>query len=185
VRALIGLLLVALTGGCASTPGPVDGCPVLTGAYLADGYGFEDSRRKKVYLGDLPPLAGRQGEPGVVTVVRIEGPADGRLVFSAGDVSRELYRVELGQSDFSCEEGLVLVEVSELSGEPLLLTGGVSTDSSAFRTGSDGSLYAHSFERDSGLLLGLPISFGLDNGWSRFRPYEGPPQEGRPADEHR
>jgi hypothetical protein len=178
VRTFIALSVVALITGCASTPGPVEGCPVLTGAYLADGYGFEDSRRKKMYLGDLPPLAGRQGEPGVVTVVRIEGPADGRLVFSAGDVSRELFRVELDESGFSCEEGLVLVEVSELTGEPLLLTGGVSTDSGAFRTGPDGSLYTHSFERDSGLLLGLPISFGLDNGWFRFRQYKGPPLTG-------
>ncbi len=175
MRALVALLLVALAGGCASTPGPAGGCPALSGAYLADGRGFEDGRRNKVYLGDLPPLAGGQGEPGVVTVVRIEGPADGLLVFSAGDVTRELFRVELGERDFSCEEGLVLVEVSELSGELLLLTGGVSTDSVAYRTGPDGSLYAHSFERDSGLLLGLPISFGLDNGWSRFRRYEGPP----------
>ena len=180
MRTFVALLFVALISGCASAPGPVEGCPVLTGAYLADGYGFEDSRRKKVYLGDLPPLAGRQGEPGVVTVVRIEGPADGRLAFSAGDVSRELFRVELDESGFSCEGGLVLVEVSEVTGELLLLTGGLSTDSTAFRAGRDGSLYTHSFERDSGLLLGLPISFGLDNGWARFRRYEGRLPDGQP-----
>ena len=139
MRSAIFLVFIALVAGCASPRGRADDCPDLTGAYLADGYGFEDSRRKKTYLGALPPLAGRQGEPGVVTVVRIEGPADGRPVFPAGDVSR-------GPS----------------------------------RAGRDGSLYTHSFERDSGLLLGLPISFGLDNGWARFRRYEGRLPDGQP-----
>ena len=178
MRAAVLLMIAALVAGCATPAEPADDCPVLTGAYLADGYGFEDNRRKQAFLGDLPPLAGRQGEPGVVTVVRVEGPAEGRLVFSAGDVSRELYRVEFGANDFVCEGGLVLVEESEVSGEPLLLTGGVSTDSAAYRIGPDGSLYVHSFERDSGLLLGLPISLGLDNGWVRFRRYEGRPERG-------
>lgn len=179
MRAAVLPMIVALVAGCATQTGPADDCPVLTGAYLADGRGFEDNRRKQVFLGDLPPLAGRQGEPGVVTVVRIEGPADGRLVFSAGDVSRELHRVELGENDFACEDGLVLVEQSEMSGELLLLTGGVSTDSAAYRPGPDESLYVHSFERDSGLLLGLPVSFGLDNGWARFRRYKGLPPGGQ------
>lgn len=179
MKRLLAVAVVTLSG-CAGLA-PPGTCPELSGAYLADGRGFDSGRRTSAYLGDFPPLAGREGEPGVVTVVRIEGPADGRVVFAAGNVSRELFRVELSERGYRCEAGVLVVSTGyDVGIEPLLLAVTMHASSAAFRRGVDGSLYVHAFERDTGIVLGLPLSFGLDNGWSRFREYKGPPLAGVP-----